>query len=80
MVQQYGEGVRADEAAIEAAYEQVKTLFDAVTAAHDSRQQNQLNALRSAPVEPGSSGIAAAQAVTTQPGGWDAFKARHGLT
>lgn len=80
MVGQYGEGVRADEAAIEAAYNDVKTLFEGIAAAHDARAQNQLSALSSAPREPGSSGIAAQTAVTTQPGGWEAFKARQGLT
>ena len=79
MVAQYGEGVRADEAAIEAAYEDVKTLQDAWLAAAEARQSNQLNALRQAPREPGSSGVAAQPAVTTVAGGWEAFKARHGL-
>src|SRR6266496_2688579 len=79
MVSRYGEGVRADEAAIEAAYEDVKMLFDGIAAAHDARAQNQVNALRQAPREPGSSGIAAQPAVTTVPGGFEAFKARHGL-
>jgi hypothetical protein len=80
MVQQYGEGIRADEEAIAAAYEDVKQLFDGLTAAHEARQQNQLAALSGAPREPGASGIAAQPAITTQPGGWDSFKARWELS
>jgi len=79
MVEQYGEGVRADEAAIEAAYEEVKTYQEALVAANDARASNQINALRNAPREPGSSGVAAQPAVTTVEGGWEGFKAKWGL-
>lgn len=79
MAQRYGDGMRAEEEAIRAAYENEKRYQDALVAAADARQQNQINALRQAPSEPGSSGIAAQPAVTTQLGGWDAFKSRHGL-
>lgn len=78
-VAKYGEGVRADEAAIDAAYHQVKTYQDSLLAAADARAANQVATLRQAPREPGSSGVAAQPAVTTVPGGWGAFKARHGL-
>jgi hypothetical protein len=80
MVQRYGQGIKADEAAIERAYEEVKQLFEGVAAANEARQANQIATLNGAPREPGATGIAAQQVVTTQPGGWDAFKARHGLS
>lgn len=79
-VAQYGEGVRADEEAIRMAYEDEKTYQSALIAAHEAQQQNRLHALRTAPREPGSSGIAAQPAVTTQPGGKEAFMARWGLS
>lgn len=77
--QQYGAGPRADEEAFLLAYNEVKSLYEGWTAAHDERQANQLSTLSNAPREPGASGIAAQPAVTTQPGGWEGFKARHGL-
>ena len=80
MVQQYGPGIRADEAAIELAYEHVKALQEGLIASSQERQQNQLSALSGAVREPGNSGIAAQPVVTTQPGGWEAFSARHGLS
>lgn len=79
MVAQYGEGVRADEAAIEAAYDEVKGFQDALIAASDARAANQVATLRGAPREPGSSGVAAQPAVTTVAGGWDGFKNKWGL-
>lgn len=78
-VSQYGEGVRADEAAVQAAYERMKSYQSALLAAAEQRQRNQMQALRQAPTAPASSGVAAEPAVTTQPGGWDNFRVRHNL-
>lgn len=79
MVAQYGEGLRADEAAIGAAYEEIKAYNDAIIAAHEARQTNQINALRGAPREPGYSGVAAQPESTTVEGGMAAFKQRWDL-
>lgn len=79
MVQKYGPGVRADEAAIEMAYEQVKTYQEALLQASQQRDFNQASTLSSAPREPAGAGVASQPLVTTQPGGIAAFKERWGL-
>lgn len=80
MVNQYGPGVRADEAAIEKAYSEVKSYQEALVAAAEQREYNQASTLSSAPREPSGSGVASQPLVTTQPGGWEAFKSRHNLS
>ena len=76
---QFGDTNRADEMALLSAYEDVKRLETAWLAAAEEQHANQLHTLSQAPREPGSSGVAAQPAVTTVAGGWEAFKARHGL-
>lgn len=76
---QHGRGPRADEAAIEQAYEDVKAHQDALLAAAQARQENQISRLGTAAREPANSGVASPP-LTIAPSSWDEFDRRHGIS